>query len=226
MATDSCPPQTAETLHDLLDQLQSQALATASRPKYAATWKRWTAWCLSDTTSGCRQKSNNTLSKLHCSPSTDGSHNKGPQHSGGRLSSLPGQQTDQACAGTTRTLHRSGSSWLCPVLALSELVEISRRFESNAGLCSTSPGNILTANTLGNAIKSAATAIGADPTRFGTHSMRTWWGNGNVRGRYRQAHDKALRAMVLRCVRSVYKNERHTLQIPGSANDGGRKVSC
>eukprot|EP00644_Phytophthora_capsici_P001406 jgi/Phyca11/105192/e_gw1.10.359.1 len=84
-----------------------------------------------------------------------------------------GSKTDQTGSGTSRTLHRSGSAWLCPVLATWELVQIARRFERNSVLCSTSSGSVLTANALGEAIKTAAASIGADPSKFGTHSMRS-----------------------------------------------------
>ncbi|ETL84294.1 hypothetical protein L917_15851 [Phytophthora nicotianae] len=84
-----------------------------------------------------------------------------------------GSKTDQAGSGMSRTLHRSGSTWLCPVLAAWELVQITRCFEKNAVLFSTSPGRVLTANVLGDAIKTAVASIGADPAKFGTHSMRS-----------------------------------------------------
>lgn len=44
MAADPRSAQSPQNLQDLLKQLQSQALAPGSRPKYASTWKRWSEW--------------------------------------------------------------------------------------------------------------------------------------------------------------------------------------
>ncbi|EGZ19617.1 hypothetical protein PHYSODRAFT_492524, partial [Phytophthora sojae] len=82
-----------------------------------------------------------------------------------------GSKSDQVGAGATRTLHRSGSAWLCPVQATWELVQNSRMFSSNEALCATGTGKVLAANRLAKAIKCAAAAAGADPLTFGTHSM-------------------------------------------------------
>ncbi|EGZ23006.1 hypothetical protein PHYSODRAFT_324272 [Phytophthora sojae] len=46
-----------------------------------------------------------------------------------------GSKSDQVGAGATRTLHRSGSAWLCPVLATWELAQNARMFGSNEALC-------------------------------------------------------------------------------------------
>ncbi|KAG4054440.1 hypothetical protein PC123_g10446 [Phytophthora cactorum] len=84
-----------------------------------------------------------------------------------------GSKTDQAGVGTKRTLHRSGSPWLCPVLASWELMRISRSYGTNEALCATGTGKVLAANRLSEVIKNAAVALGSEPSRFGTHSMRS-----------------------------------------------------
>ncbi|OWY95132.1 LOW QUALITY PROTEIN: hypothetical protein PHMEG_00034945 [Phytophthora megakarya] len=84
-----------------------------------------------------------------------------------------GSKTDQVGSGVTRTLYRSGSRWLCPVLAAWQLVQSSRSFGHNEALCATGIGKVLKADHLSEAIKTAARRINAEPSQFGTHSMRS-----------------------------------------------------
>ncbi|KAJ8550569.1 hypothetical protein ON010_g10500 [Phytophthora cinnamomi] len=84
-----------------------------------------------------------------------------------------GSKSDQVGAGAARTLHRSGSAWLCQVLATWELAQHARSFGNNKALCATGTGKVLAANRLTEASKAAAAAAGADPSSFGTHSMRS-----------------------------------------------------
>ncbi|OWY96263.1 LOW QUALITY PROTEIN: hypothetical protein PHMEG_00033515, partial [Phytophthora megakarya] len=84
-----------------------------------------------------------------------------------------GSKTDQAGASTSRSLHRSGSKWLCPVLAAWEHKSHAMQAGPGLALCSFNSSTVLTANSLSTAIKSAVTSVGADPTQFGSHSMRS-----------------------------------------------------
>lgn len=43
--TDSDPGRIKETLHQLLQRLQSRSLATSSTAKFNSTWEQWTKWC-------------------------------------------------------------------------------------------------------------------------------------------------------------------------------------
>ncbi|OWZ16905.1 LOW QUALITY PROTEIN: hypothetical protein PHMEG_0009238 [Phytophthora megakarya] len=83
-----------------------------------------------------------------------------------------GSKTDQVGSGVTRTLYRSGSRWLCPVLAVWQLVQSSRSFGHNEALCATRIGKVLKADHLSEIIKTAR-EINAEPSQFGTHSMRS-----------------------------------------------------
>ncbi|POM60525.1 hypothetical protein PHPALM_30623 [Phytophthora palmivora] len=84
-------------------------------------------------------------------------------------------KTDRLGESTTRTLSRSGSSWLCPEPAAWALVAEG----TNAGrpeaspMCALPEGSIPTADGVTRWIKLAARQCGHDETRYSIHSLRS-----------------------------------------------------
>lgn len=88
---------------------------------------------------------------------------------------IRGSKNDQLRESTTRALYRSGSSWLCPVRAAWALVEESKdaKLPDNSPLCKLHDGSHASSSDVSKLLKQAASRLGLDSNKFGTHSLRS-----------------------------------------------------
>jgi len=88
---------------------------------------------------------------------------------------LKGSKTDQEGRQVELALQRSGSSWLCPVRATLMLSQHGREcgIPPFRPLCSVSRNRVIRASELTKKLQQAATTVGVDPKRMGTHSLRS-----------------------------------------------------
>ncbi|OWY91679.1 hypothetical protein PHMEG_00039641, partial [Phytophthora megakarya] len=88
---------------------------------------------------------------------------------------IRGSKADQFGEGTSRTLGRSGATWLCPVQALWFLVQYheSVRAHVNSPLCQVTTNHVLHVKEVVMTVNQAATAVRQNPDRFGSHSLRS-----------------------------------------------------
>uniref|UniRef100_K3WVL9 Tyr recombinase domain-containing protein n=1 Tax=Globisporangium ultimum (strain ATCC 200006 / CBS 805.95 / DAOM BR144) TaxID=431595 RepID=K3WVL9_GLOUD len=82
-----------------------------------------------------------------------------------------GGKSDQFGQGSVRRLRRSGHATLCPVKATWSLWH--RDLAPDALLCTLPSGKCLSARSMTAAIKGGASSIGLNPSKFGTHSLRS-----------------------------------------------------
>ncbi|KAG6967698.1 hypothetical protein JG688_00006178 [Phytophthora aleatoria] len=87
---------------------------------------------------------------------------------------IRGSKTDQLRESTRRTLHRSGSAWLCAVRAVWALVHESKKANfPDDPLCKVRDGSCVSALIVTRQLKLAAIRAGYDSKDFGTHTRRS-----------------------------------------------------
>lgn len=114
-----------------------------------------------------------------------------------------GSKADQRGHGAERTLQRSGSRWLCPVIAMWQLSELgyTSNIPDSELLCSSAPKKAVLASEMIAAVKSSGQALGMDPSDFGTHSLRS----GGATAMFRARVDRLVIKMFGRCSSNAFE---------------------
>lgn len=92
---------------------------------------------------------------------------------------LKGAKNDQYGRGAWRTMHTSGDSQLCPILALDHIFQARAAMDNDAGqfLCGATSAEAVT-----KALKRMATLIGGPLANYSTHSIRIGGANALMNG--------------------------------------------